>query len=414
MMQPGVVIVGAGQGGIQAAISLREAGYAGSVIVLNDEGCGPYQRPPLSKAFMLHKIEAAGLQLRNADYYAKMNIELRGARATSIDRGARVLMCEGGDKIPYETLVIATGGRNRSLNIPGIDLAGVFSLRTMEDAARLREKLRSARQAVVVGAGFIGLEFAAVAAANGVSVHVVEAGDRPMARAVSPDVSRYFTQAHMRSGTTFTFGDTVVALEGRDGAVTGVRTAAGEELPADLVVLGIGLLANDGLAVAAGLATENGVIVDSCLRTDDPHIYAIGDCAVHPNVFARGMARVESVQNAVDHGRCVAASIMGSKTPYGAVPWFWSDQGTDKLQIAGIGGTADEVIVSGDVEAGRFSAFRFRDGALACVESVNKAADHMAARTLLKSGHLGRVTARDVAKPDFQLKQHVVKEAAHA
>lgn len=414
MTKPGVVIIGAGQGGIQAAVSLRESGYDKPVTVLNDEAAAPYQRPPLSKAFMLRKVEAGGLQLRSAEYYQKTNIKLRSARAASIDRNARIVTCESGDKIPYETLVLATGGRNRSLHVPGVELRNVFSLRNIEDAARLREQLNAARRVVVVGAGFIGLEFAAVAAANGASVHVFEAGDRPMARAVSPEVSRYFTDAHRRAGTEFTFGDTVSSLHGRDGAVTSVRTAKEIEVPADLVVLGIGLLANDDLAAKAGLATDNGVIVNAHLQTDDPNIYAIGDCAVHPNPFAQGMARVESVQNAVDQGRCVAAAITGNQSAYAAVPWFWSDQGKDKLQIAGIGGVGDEVIVSGDVEAGRFSAFRFRDGRLACVESVNKAADHMAARTLLKKGQLDRVSAQDIAAPGFELKRHAAKEVVDA
>lgn len=414
MTGPGVVIIGAGQGGVQAAVSLREAGYTGPVTLLNDEPAAPYQRPPLSKAFMLRKVEASGLQLRNAEYYRKTNIELRSARAASIDRNGRVVVCESGDRIPYETLVLATGGRNRPLHVPGVDLDNVFSLRSIEDAAKLRERLDAARQVVVVGAGFIGLEFAAVAAANGASVHVFEAADRPMARAVSPEVSRYFTDAHQRAGTNFTFGDTVSSFHGGNGAVASVRTAKEIEVAADLVVLGIGLLANDELAANAGLATDNGVIVNACLQTDDANIYAIGDCAVHPNPFAQGMARVESVQNAVDQGRCVAASITGNQSAYAAVPWFWSDQGKDKLQIAGIGGVGDEVIVSGDVEAGRFSAFRFRRGKLACVESVNKAADHMAARTLLKKGQLDRVTAQDVAAPAFELKQHAAKEVVDA
>ncbi len=379
-----VVIVGTGQAGLQVALSLRAAGYPGDVTLVGDEPGLPYQRPPLSKAYLLGKIEEEGLHLRPAEILAGQRITLAvPERAVAIDRAARAVMLASGGAITYEHLVLAMGTRNRTLAIPGADLDGVVSLRSLGDARSLRGRLASARTVVVVGAGFIGLEFAAVAAQSGLKVHVVEAAPRVMARAVSTAVSAYFTRRHVERGAAFTFHASASRIEGEGGRVTGLRTADGTLIPADLVLVGIGVVPNAELAAEAGLAVDNGVVVDEHLMTADPSISAVGDCAAHPSIHSGTVTRVESVQNAVDQAKSVAARLSGRPAPYVSVPWFWSDQGPDKLQIAGLTAGCDTLVVKGDEADGRFAVFCFRGERLVGVETVNRPGDHMAARKAL-------------------------------
>lgn len=408
-----VVIVGAGQGGLQVAASLRQEGFEGNIVLVGDEPGVPYQRPPLSKAYMLGASTAADLALKADSFFADQRIDyLAGERVFEIDRAGRTVAlaagqragatgagatgagasgagaagADSGVRLPFDHLVLATGARNRPLPVSGADLDGVVSLRTLADAADLKERLAAASQVVVIGAGFIGLEFASVAAKLGRRVTVVEAVDRPMARVVSPPVSAHFTAAHERAGTALRFRAGVARILGDHGRVTGVELADGERLPAELVVVGIGVLANAELAAAAGLTVANGVEVDAFLSTSDPAISAVGDCALHPSRWCDGPVRIESVQNAIDQAKCVAARLVGKPAPYTAVPWFWSDQGADKLQTAGLAIGADRAVVRGDPESGRFSAFVYRGDKLLAVESVNRPADHMIARRLLAAG----------------------------
>jgi 3-phenylpropionate/trans-cinnamate dioxygenase ferredoxin reductase subunit len=412
MTERGVVIVGAGQAGVQAAASLRELGFMASITLVNGEGVLPYQRPPLSKAFMLGKVEEDGLRFRNQGYFERNSIVLVCSDlAVAIDRPQRRVQLASGETIDYDHLILATGARNRTLPVPGSELSGVHYLRSIADAAALRERLRSANNVVVIGGGFIGMEFAAVAAKLDTQTHVVEASPRIMARAVSPEVSAYFTRRHMDRGTTFSFDDSVVCINGTMDKVVSVETARGGMVPADMVLIGIGVVPNEHLAEEAGLDVANGIVVDDRLITSDPAISAIGDCAMYPSPFGGGMLRLESVQNAVDQGRAVAARLTGKPSSYAGVPWFWSDQGDDKLQIVGIARGTDLRIVRGNESEGRFSVFFLRDDALVCVESVNRVADHMAARALLKSGDLSRVTTGHVLAVDFELKSRIAKEA---
>lgn len=385
-----VVIVGAGQGGLQVAASLRQDGFEGEIVLVGDEPGVPYQRPPLSKAYMLGASTAADLALKADSFFADQRIDLlAGETVADIDRVARTVTLgpgaspSSGQRLPYDHLVLATGARNRPLPVPGADLDGVVSLRTLADATALKARLADVDRVVVIGAGFIGLEFASVAAKLGRRVTVVEAVDRPMARVVSPPISAHFTAAHARAGTALRFRAGVARILGEDGRVAGVELADGERLPAELVVVGIGVLANAELAAAAGLPVANGVEVDAWLSTADPAISAVGDCALHPSRWCDGPVRIESVQNAIDQGKCVAARLVGRPAPYTAVPWFWSDQGADKLQTAGLAIGADRAVVRGDPESGRFSAFVYRGDKLVAVESVNRPADHMIARRLL-------------------------------
>lgn len=385
MSTAGVVIVGAGQAGFQVAASLREAGFADPITLLGDEGL-PYQRPPLSKAYLAGKTDAAGLCLRPPSYFVEHRITHRsGVTATAIDRRKRRVALSDGSALAYDHLVLATGARNRSLPVPGANLAGVHQLRTLADADALRAARDRANAIAIIGAGFIGLEFAGICAGSGIPVTVIEAADRPMARAVSPETARFFTNAHTRAGIRFAFGAGVSALEGKDGRVAEVQLADGSSIAADLVLVGIGVIPNEDLAEAAGLAVGNGIHTDAVLATSDPGISAVGDCACVPSRFAAGQpVRIESVQNAVDQARCLAARLTGRPTSYAAVPWFWSDQGPHKLQIAGLT-RPDDVSVLRPSATG-LSVFRFRAGDFTGVETVDRAADHMAARRILGLG----------------------------
>ncbi len=399
-----VVIVGSGQGGFQTGASLRDEGFAGRIVLVGEEPGLPYQRPPLSKAYLTGKQDAEGLQLRAPAFYEERGIELLAPdRAVRIDRGNRVVHLGSGGALAYGHLVLATGARNRLLPVPGADLDGVLSLRSLADAEAIRARLDAVRRLVVVGAGFIGLEFAAVAAARGIDVTVLEATSRPMSRAVSVPISRFFLEAHERAGVRLAMGAVVVRVTGEGGRATGVETGEGLHVPADLVVVGIGVVPNVELAADAGLAVANGIVVDDHLRTADPAISALGDCAVYPGAFAGGApTRLESVQNAVDGARCVAARLAGRPSPFAAVPWFWSDQGPLKLQIAGLAIPHDETVVRGDPETGSFSVFCYEGRRLAAVESVNRAADHMIARRLLAKGLA--LTRAEAGDPGLDLK----------
>lgn len=401
-----IVIAGAGQAGFQAAASLREAGFSGSLSLIGEEAALPYQRPPLSKAYLAGKTDDRGLLLRQESFFAEHRIEHRpGIRVTAIDRAGRSVRLSDGEDLSYDHLILATGTRNRALPVPGADLAGVHQLRSLDEADALRAAIGGIHRIVVVGAGFIGLEFAAVCAARGLSVTVIEAAERVMARAVSPETSAAFRSFHEEAGVTFLFGAGVTAIEGEGGRVAAVRTDDGKSLPADLVLVGIGVVPNQELAAEAGLAVRDGIEIDAFLATSDPAISAIGDCVRFPSRFASGMpggdrVRIESVQNAVDQARCLAARLTGRPAAYDAVPWFWSDQGPRKLQIAGLAAPTDASVLR---RAGAgFSVFRFRDDALSAVESVDRPADHMAARRLLAAGKA--LTPGQAADPGFDLK----------
>ena len=397
-----VVVVGAGQAGLQVAASLRDEGFAGSITLLGDEPVAPYQRPPLSKAYLLGDMGVDGLPLRADAFYAEKAIALRlGVRAGAIDRAAmRVLLADGGS-LPYDRLVLATGARSRALACPGADLPGVLPLRTLADADALAHLALGAKRVVVAGAGFIGLEFAAVAAKRGIGVDVVEPADRPMARAVSEPMSSFFRRFHEATGVRFHFGSAIAALEG-ETRVTAAVTTAGATLEAEVVLVGIGVIANAEIAAEAGLAVANGIVVDEFLTTGDPAILAIGDCAVHPSRYFSRPVRIESVQNAVDQGRAAARVILGRPEPYAAVPWFWSDQGPYKLQMVGLSDGRDRTVVRGDPDEGKFSVFAYAGDRLVGVESVNAPADHMIGRRLIAAGTSPDPEA--IADPAFDLR----------
>lgn len=398
-----IVIVGAGHGGVQLAASLREEGYDGKLILLGDEKDLPYQRPPLSKAYLKRATPEDGVLLRGPDFYPKNNIELvLGERAIEIDRAARRLHLKSGQTLDYTRLVLATGGVQRRLPIEGAHLDGVFSLRTMEEARALRDRLETAQNVIVIGAGFIGLEFAATAAAQGRKVDLFELADRPMARAVTPQTSAFFAAAHKAFGVNLHFRNSIAAIKGENGKVDGVVTSDGTRLPADMVLIGIGLMPSDELARVAEIEAPNGIKVDDRLATSDANIFAIGDTVYHYNPHRGAEMRLESVQNATDQARTLAKILVGKPARYDHVPWFWSDQGDLKLQIAGFLDTSDRLVLRGSYENRAYSLFGFKNGALTGVESVNKAGDHMLARRLL--GEHVPVTPEFIADPASDLK----------
>lgn len=398
-----LLIAGAGQAGYQTAASLRQEGFEGRIVLIGDEPTLPYQRPPLSKAYLLGKVGAAALRFRQAEWYEQNRVERLEARITAIHRSAHSVTLADGRTLPYDHLVLALGARNRVPAVPGVSLDGVFGIRTLVDADALSPRLAQARRVVVIGAGFIGLEFAAVAAARGMEVDVLEIASRPMARALSEPMSAAFDSAHRSWGVRLHYGQALECVLGEGGRATGVRTTAGRELLADLVVYGVGVLPNAELASKAGLPVDNGVRVDALLQTDDPAISAIGDLVNFPSPWAAHPIRLESVQNAVDQARALAARLAGkAAAPYAALPWFWTDQGDMKLQIAGLSEGFDTPVLLGDSAARQFSVLCFRAGRLIAVESCNRPVDHMSARKLLaRHADLGLAQA---AAPGFDLK----------
>lgn len=410
-----VVVVGAGQAGVQLIDSLRSGGFAGAITLVSREAERPYQRPPLSKDFIAAggDAEPEPLPLRGEAFFEEAGVRaLWGVSAASIDTASREVLASTGERIRYTALVLATGAENRGLSVPGEDLAGVVSLRTLADAHAARTALGGAQHAVVIGAGFVGLEFASGARARGVDVTIVAPTERPLRRSVSPAVSAFLAERHALDGVRLALGTGVTALRGEGGRVTSAVTADGRTLPADIVVVGIGVSPAAGLAAESGLAVDpdtGGVAVDGALRTSDPHVYAIGDCASFPSPHAGRRVRLESVQNAADQARHLGAVLLGGcPGEYRELPWFWSHQGATKIQIAGLGRPGAHWVLRGDRASGKFSVFSFdgaHDGAaLLAVESVNSPADHMAARRILAAGR--PLAPEDLADPAFDLKAY--------
>jgi 3-phenylpropionate/trans-cinnamate dioxygenase ferredoxin reductase component len=399
-----VVVVGAGHGGFQLAASLRQHGFDGEVMLIGDEPQLPYQRPPLSKDYLSDKIGLDLLLMRPEQFYRDNRVDYAGGTAAlAIDPAEKAVALAGGARVTYDHLVLATGARNRVPPLPGVELDGVCYLRNLAETEALRERMAAAQSAVVIGAGFIGLEFAAVARAKGLPVHVVELVDRVMARVVCPETSAHFVAAHRAAGVEFSFGARIERIAGERGKATGVDLADGRHLPADLVLVCIGVVPNGEIAQAAGLALNNGIVVDPRLLTADPSVSAIGDCAAFPSRHAGGdYVRLEAVQNAVDHARCVADRLMGKPAPYAALPWFWSEQGEQRLQIAGLTTGFDRVALRGDYAGGAYSAFCYAGDRLLGIESINKPADHAFARRLLAAGR--SVTPAEAADESFDLR----------
>jgi 3-phenylpropionate/trans-cinnamate dioxygenase ferredoxin reductase component len=396
-----VVIVGAGQAGAQVAVSLRQLGYGGEITLLGEERQLPYQRPPLSKAYLSGEMALERTWLRSESYYAKHGIAFRpGVRVVRILREERAVVCAEGARLGYDALVLCTGTRARELSVPGVDLPGVLYLRTLADADRIRVAVQAGASAVIVGGGYIGLEVAASLRKLGCSVTVVEALERVMNRVVAPPVSAFFAAEHARRGVEVVTDAAVASLEG-ESRVERVVCTDGRAFAADLVVIGIGAVPNDELAQDAGLEVANGVVVDAFGRTSDPVIFAAGDVTNHPNALFARRLRLESVHNAMEQAKAAARTIAGQPQPYVDVPWFWSDQYDLKLQIAGVGAPDDELILRGDPAARAFSCLHLRQDRLVAIDCVNRGGDFLAAKKLI--GTRAVVERPRAADPDLPL-----------
>ncbi|MBW3617692.1 MAG: FAD-dependent oxidoreductase [Proteobacteria bacterium] len=381
----GIVIVGGGHAGGSVASLLRLYGFEGAVTVVGEEPVAPYQRPPLSKAYLKGEADLSALELKGEDFYAEHDVTLlTGVRAVELDRGARAVRLLDGGALPYDICILATGARPRRLQLPGADLPGVLALRTVLDADALKAALVPGARLAVVGGGYVGLEAAAGARALGAEAVVIEREARVLARVACARLSAFYQDRHRREGVEFRLEAEVLRFEaGADGRVAAVQLADGERVACTAALVGVGAVPNDELARAAGLSCPNGVAVDENARTEDPAVFAIGDVSWRPLPVYDRAFRLESVPNALEQAKQAAAAIVGKPRPPDETPWFWSDQYEVKLQIAGVPFDADEVLLRGDPESGRFAVFHLAGDVIRAVEAVNAPAEFLASRQLI-------------------------------
>jgi 3-phenylpropionate/trans-cinnamate dioxygenase ferredoxin reductase subunit len=403
--QSPIIIVGAGQAGVQIAESLRQEGFAGTLILCGEEPHPPYQRPPLSKKWLIEAGAPSALTLRGPAALERLKITMKlDSRVQNIDRKRGELELADGTRLAYGRLALATGSLPRTLPVPGASLPGVLALRGIADSlaigAAIRRCAAERRRVVVVGGGFIGLEVAAGARKLGAEATVLEGLPRLMSRVTAPVVSEAFARLHRSHGVQLVFGAQVNEIVGHEGTVAAVRTADGQEYRCGCVVVGIGVSPDDLLARSAGLLCDHGIVVDDCSRTSDPLIVAAGDCTAR-RMGDGELVRLESVQNAVEQGKSAAAALMGRERPFVNTPWFWSDQFEVKLQMVGLSRGYDQVVTRGDLAKPAFSAFYFRAGRLLAVDSLNRVSDHMQSKRILDHGLLP--TPAQVADPQFDL-----------
>lgn len=402
----GTLIIGGGEAALQTAAALRTSGYTDGITIAGEERHAPYQRPPLSKAFLAGEADEYSLQLRAEEFYTERGIELwTGTRIANVsvdDTGRGEAVSANGHVIRFDKLVLATGASPRRLSIPGGDAGGVVYIRDIDSARHLQSCLADARRVVIIGGGFIGLEAAAVARGRGLDVTIVETTDRLLKRVAAPPLSEFYRRAHEQRGCTV-LTDTAVTeiLTDGDDQVTGVRLALGGEMPADLVIVGVGVVPNTDLARQAGLACDRGILVDQAARTSNPGVVAAGDCTQQPHpLYPEELVCLESVQNAAVQGKIAAATLTGQPQPAPQVPWFWSDQGNLKLQIAGLATGYEKYVVRGNPDTESFSVLYYRDGRLIAADAVNAPHDFMAVkRALGKNATIDPHRASDTSVP---------------
>lgn len=397
-----VVIAGAGHAAGQLIASLRQKKFAGEIVLVGEEPWLPYQRPPLSKKFLAGELPVERLYVKPPSFYEDPHTTVKlGARIERIDRAKKSLVDAAGRSIPYDKLVLAVGSRVRRLDLPGVELEGIHYLRNVDDVRAIQGGMEAGRRLAIVGAGYIGLEVAAVAAQLGMQVTVVELLDRVMKRVVCPALSDFYAGEHRARGVRIMLNTGIEAFVG-EPRVRGLLLANGSELPADLVVIGIGIVPNTELAADAGLAVKDGIVVDESCRTADPDILAIGDCTFHPNRIVGRNIRLESVNNALEQARTAAAVICGEDTRYAEVPWFWSDQYDLKLQIAGLSQGYEEAVIRGDPSGRSFSCAYLRQGRMIALDAINHPRDFLQAKKLIADG--GTVDRARLADPGVELK----------
>ena len=401
------IIIGAGHAGGELAIALRNEGWEGRILLLGEEAHLPYHRPPLSKAYLAGSVEKSSLSIRPQMAYDKANVEFIGSvRVSRIDRANQRLELADGSQLAYDKLAIATGGRPRPLSVPNAAVAercaNLHYLRTLDDVEQIRAQLAPGKRLAIVGGGYIGLEVAASAIAQGLQVTVLEALPRVLQRVTAAELSAYYERKHREAGVDIRTGVQVADLEVTGDAVTAVLCADGSRLAADLVVVGIGLLANTELAAEAGLQVDNGILVDEHAQTSDPHIYAAGDCTNHPNALLGRRLRLESVPNALEQSRVAAANMAGKAKTYASVPWFWSDQYELKLKMVGLAEGFERLVLRGDPATDSFSAFYLKGDKVLAADTVNRPQDFIAAKRLVAEGIA--VTAEQLADDGRPLK----------
>jgi 3-phenylpropionate/trans-cinnamate dioxygenase ferredoxin reductase component len=400
-----ILIIGGGQAGAQAVDTLRREGFGGRLVLIGDEPQLPYQRPPLSKKYLAGELAEDRLLFRHRSFYDEHRIELKlGLRVIRVDPAARRVALEGGEEIAYDRLLLCIGARSRQLTCPGADLSGVHTLRDIADVARIREGLKPGARAVIIGGGYIGLETAATARKLGCTVTVLEMADRVMNRVVAPCVSEFFAQEHRAHGVKILCDARVVRLEGA-GRVERVVCADGSTYGADLLVVGVGAVANTRLASDAGLECDNGIVVDQYCRTSDAAIYAAGDCTNHPSPRYGMRVRLESVDNAFEQAKAAALNILDRAVVHDRVPWFWSDQFDHKLLIVGLSQGFDRQVLRGDPATRSFSVCYLKGGELLAVEAINHSKDYMAARKLI--AERARPDLSKLADPQIALKEAI-------
>ncbi len=398
------IIIGAGQAGLQTVISLRQGGYEGDITLIGDEAFLPYQRPPLSKAYLSGKMERDRLFLKPDNFFADNNVTLKlKTRVEALDRAAKTVTLDDGASLAYDKLVFATGSRPRLLDLPGRALENIFDLRGMVDIDAMQPHFVAGKKLVVIGGGYIGLEAAAVAADMGLTVTVLEAAPRLLARVAEPEISAFYDRIHKDHNVTIITDSRIDGFVG-DSSVSGVAMADGSTIEADLVITGIGILPNIEIAEAAGLAIDNGIVVNDLGQSSDPDIFAAGDCTYHPNNLLGRTLRLESVPNAIEQGKAVASSICGAPKPYHQVPWFWSDQYDVKLQIAGVPLEVDKKVLRGDDSTNSFAWFYFTGDKLTGVTAVNRPAEFMAGRMLIEKVATGEVSIDPARLEDEDIK----------
>jgi 3-phenylpropionate/trans-cinnamate dioxygenase ferredoxin reductase component len=380
-----IVIVGGGHGGGSTAAFLRQYGWKGPITLISDETVPPYHRPPLSKAWLKGEADAQSLALRPAKFYLDQNVTLRLAtRVAAIDRPGRRVLLGQGEAVAYDRLILALGSRARLLDLPGAELDGILTLRSAVDAERLKAALGPGRRLAIIGGGYIGLEVAASARALGSEVVILEREARVLARVACPTLARFFHSYHQRQGVAFRLDVSVAGFAGSAGKVQGVSLADGEIIPCDVVLIGVGGVANDAPGRAAGLDCADGIVVDQAARTSDPSIYAVGDCTDRPLPLYHRHGRLESVPNALEQAKLAAGDLCGRAPPAPEVPWFWSDQYDLKLQIAGLPFDATEIVERGDPASAAFALFHLNaDNQVQAVEACNAAAEFMAGKSLI-------------------------------
>ena len=378
-----IVIAGAGHGAGQVVATLRQKKFAGKIILIGDEAQLPYQRPPLSKKFLSGDLDAERLHFKPASFYDDPQIDVHlNTTVERIDRAGKKVIASDGVEFAYDKLVLALGSRARKIEVPGHELPGIHYLRSITDVEAIRSNMSGNKSVVIVGAGYIGLEVAAVCRQRGLDVTVIEMADRVLSRVVSPNVSDYFQLEHTKHGVKLLLSTGLAAFEGKR-RVKRVITDDGQEIPADFAVVGVGILPNSEIAEAAGLDVINGIIVDDTCRTTDPDVYAIGDCTSHPNTIYGRLLRLESVHNALEQAKTAASNICGVESHYSQVPWFWSDQYELKLQIAGLSEGYDDVVLRGDPSNGNFACCYLKDGVLIAVDAINSPREFMQSKALI-------------------------------